>query len=245
MCEKELAKTVFDGLVLQAGSVDISNLNTRGNGTEHFDYFSQETIKSAENVFQVAETSLKNHPQLKKVVIMKQIPRYDTEHSDPLQIKPALSEIYNNKLSDLWLHSALREKIFVGSHDRIACTGGIREARYKCTQSGRFDGVHLYGPSGMKTYTNSVLQILKNAALIPNDCHPCPQFQYQDRNTFSSQDRQCYSWVQDKDVRHKNTRSGTNKKPFSKVAKPSQSQYSGYATYNRYEVLSDTYQGNF
>ena len=245
MCEKEHEKTVFDGLILQAGSVDISNLNTRDNATEHFEYFSQETTKSAENLFQVAESSLRNHPNLQKVVIMKQIPRYDTESVDPLQIKPALSEIYNNKLSELWLHSALKQKIFVGSHDRIACTGGIREARYRCTQSGRFDGVHLYGPSGMKTYTNSVLEILKNAAIIPNDCPPCPQFQYQDRSSVSSQARQCYSWVQDKDVRRKNTRPGTNKKPFLNVARLNQNQYSGYTTYNRYEALSDTYQGNF
>ena len=107
------------------------------------------------------------------------------------------------------------------------------------------DGVHLYGPSGMKTYTNSVLEILKNATIIPNDCQPCPQFQYQDRSSVSSQARQCYSSVQDKDVRRKNTRSGTNEKPFSNVAKLNQNRNSGYATYNRYEALSDTYQGNF
>ena len=245
VCEKELAKNEFDGLILQAGSVDISNLNTRNNATEHFEYFSQETTKSAENVFQVAESSLKNHPNLKKVVIMKQIPRYDTEQIDPLQIKPALSEVYNNKLSDLWLHSTMKEKIFVGSHDRIACTGGIREARYRCTQSGRFDGVHLYGPSGMKTYTNSVLEILRNASLIPNDSLSCPQFQYQNRNSDSSQDKRCFSWVQDRDVRRKNTRSGTYKKPSSNIRNFVQKQDAGYATYNRYEVLSDSYQGNF
>ena len=93
VCKKELAKTEFDILVLQAGSVDISNFNTKGNATEHFEYFRKETIKSAENLFKVAETSIGNHPNLQKVVIMKQIPRYDLEIFDPLQIKPALSEI--------------------------------------------------------------------------------------------------------------------------------------------------------
>ena len=147
--EKELSKTKYDALILQAGSVDISNLNTRDKSTEHFDYFRQETVKSAENLFKMAESSLKNYPELKKVVIMKQVPRYDAEVLDPLQLKQALAEIYNNKLSDLWLHSAMKKNIFVGAHSSIACAGGIRKARYWCTQSGRFDGVHLYGPSGI------------------------------------------------------------------------------------------------
>ena len=148
-------------------------------------------------------------------------------------------------MSDLWLHSELKEKIFVGSHGSIACTGGIREARYRCTQSGRFDGVHLYGSSGMKTYTNSVLEILKNAALTTSDCQSCPQFEYQDKSSGSGEARQCYSWVQDRDVRYKNTRSGTNEKPSLNVAGVNQNQFTRYTPSNRYEALSDTYQGNF
>ena len=42
-------------MILQAGSVDITNLNTRVNATEHFDFFNQETIRSADNLFKVAE----------------------------------------------------------------------------------------------------------------------------------------------------------------------------------------------
>ena len=115
----------------------------------------------------------------------------------------------------------------------------------RVTQSGCFDGIHLYGSSGMKTYTNSVLEILKNAALITSDWQPCPQFEYQNNRAGSGQARQCYSWVQDRDVRRKNTRSGTNEKPFLNVAKVNQKQYTRYDTYHRYEALSDTYQGNF
>ena len=106
-------------------------------------------------LFKVAENSLESHTTLQKVVILNQIPRYDTKNADPLQIKAALSQIYNNKLKDLWMNSPLKSKIYVGSHT-IDCSGGIREARYRCTQSGRYDGVHLYGPSGIKAYTNSV-----------------------------------------------------------------------------------------
>ena len=147
-------------MILQAGSVDITNLNTRDNATEHFEYFNQETLRSAENLIKVAESALKSHPTLQKVVILKHIPRYDPVAVDPLHIKPALSQIYNNNMTNLWMSSPFKSKIFVGSHN-IECNGAIREARYRCTKSGRFDGYHLYGATGIKSYTNSVMQILQ------------------------------------------------------------------------------------
>jgi hypothetical protein len=95
----ELGKKQFDILLLQAGSVDITNLNTKSNPTEHFDYFNQQTVLSAKNLFSVAVNALSTHHSLQKVVIFKQIPRYDTTHADPLQLKPALSQIFNNTLT--------------------------------------------------------------------------------------------------------------------------------------------------
>ena len=223
VCQKELNKRDVDILIMQGGSVDITNINTRDNATEHFDFFNEETLTSA-------ETSLKNNQNLQKVVILKQTPRYDNNTLDPLQIKPALSDIFNNKLTDLWMKSSLKSKIHVGSHN-IECTGGIREARYRCTLSGRYDGVHLYGPSGMKAYTNSVLEILKRASIITNDCPPCPQFQYQNRWSVVPSTRRCYSSEQDKDIRYKNNRNQFNSRKN--------------VNHNRYEVLSQAYQGNF
>ena len=139
----------------------------------------------------------------------------------------------------------MRDKIFVGSHESIACTGGIREARYRCTQSKRFDGIHLYGPSGMKAYTNSVMEILKGAEVIPKDCPPCPQFQHQNRMSGSgvSQAGQCYSWVQDRDIRRKKPRSVANQNRFSGSTTYGQKQFRSRANYNKYEVLSN--QGNY
>ena len=246
--QSELAKTEFDALVLQAGSVDITNLKTREDATKHFQFFNEEANKSAANLFSVAESSLRNNPNLQKVVIMKQIPRYDTNISDPLEVKPALSDIYNNKLTNMWINSELKDKIFVGSHETIACTGGVREARYRCTQSGRFDGVHLYGPSGMKTYTNSVMQILREADIISNDSPPCPQFQYQNRRSGIRQSKQCYSWVQDRDIRHQNQRQNSVQNRFSSSIMRGQRQVTSHGfhnNYNRYEVLSGASQGNF
>ena len=46
----ELKKEKSKSLILQAGSVDISNLNIKYNPSEYFEYFRQETVKSAARV---------------------------------------------------------------------------------------------------------------------------------------------------------------------------------------------------
>ena len=80
----------------------------------------------------------------------------------------------------------MKDKMFVGDHN-IECSGAIREARYRHTKSGRFDGIHLYGSSGRKAYTNSVLDILRRAKVTSADFHgPCDQFRYQARQSRTS-----------------------------------------------------------
>ena len=111
VAQHEMERNQFDILMLQAGSVDISNLKTKDNPTNHFDYFHQQAVMSANNLFSVAVNCLNRQPNLQKVVIFKQIPRYDPAQADSLQLKPALSLIFNNTLADLWIRSPLKEKI--------------------------------------------------------------------------------------------------------------------------------------
>ena len=106
--------------------------------------------------------AVERQPFLKKMIIMKQTPRYDPLSSDPLSLKAALSQIFNSTLSDLWMSSPFKNKIYLGSHN-IECSGPILLARYHHAKSGKFDGVHLYGPSGIKAYTNSILNILRSS----------------------------------------------------------------------------------
>ena len=130
------------------------------------------------------------HPELKKVILLKQIPRYDPQEVDPMAIKQALSQLFNNTLVQLWVDSPLKNKILVGSHN-IDCFGSIRESRYRHTKSGRFDGIHLYGNSGMKAYTNSVLNILQLADMVSEDSDhlaiPQSLFQNKRRENLNSQ----------------------------------------------------------
>lgn len=221
-----LEKEAFENIIVQSGSVDITNLQTKKDVEKHFDYFHQQAVISATNTFSACENALKMYPSLVKTVIMKQIPRYDRSDLDPLSIKQALSEIFNNTLTDLWLNSPLKHKMFIGNHN-LECTGGIRQSRYKNVLTGVYDGIHLHGSSGGKFFTKSALNILKQAGLIKSDYEHqnCSQAQYQSRQRgFKS----TVTWPIDKDVRNKKSRD-TYSIPLK----------------NRFSMLSEDNLGNY
>ena len=179
----EATKESFDHLVVQAGSIDITNLKTKDEPENHLEYFRQQTVMSAKNTFDSCLLALEKQPSLKSVVIMKQTPRYDPLTTDPLSIKPALSQLFNNTLTELWVSCPMKHKIHIGTHN-IDCTGAVQSARYRHTQTGKFDGVHLYGTSGSKAYTNSVVNIFKAASLTTEEHNyhqSCPQYRYKNR----------------------------------------------------------------
>ena len=119
---------------------------------------------------------------------MKQIPRYDPSDVDPLSLNASLSLLFNNTMTNLWMESPYKEQIFIGSHN-IECTGAIREARYRHTKSGRCDYIHLWGASGSKVYTLSVLHILRAAHVTSSEHNfhqTCAQYKYQGRHNRNS-----------------------------------------------------------
>ena len=228
-----LRKHKYHSLLLQSGSVDISNLNTRDNPQEFIEYFKQETILSAKNIFAVGQNALHLQPSLQKVVIMKQIPRYDPSETDPLSLKPALSQLFNNTLTEEWMNCADKSRVLIGGHN-IECTGAVRESRYRETKTGKFDGVHLYGSSGRKAYTNSVLNILQAAKLTSEEYEyhkTCPQANYQANQIYASHTTYY--------KKHNNNKS--NMKQSNSSNHNIQSQYQ-VPTYNRFSTLS---QGNW
>ena len=226
-----LKKDAFENLIVQCGSVDITNLQTKNGAEEHFDFFHEQTVMSAKNLFLACEDALKNNPRIEKVVIMKQIPRYDKVDNDPLSIKQALSQIYNTTMTDLWLNSAQKKKIFVGNHE-LECSGGIRDSRYKNVLTGAFDGVHLFGSSGGKFYTKSSLNILNQAGLVKYgyEHQNCAQAQYQSKQRGF---KKMSPWPVDKDVRKPQFRQRISRNTFNIPLK------------NRFTGLVEEGMGNF
>ena len=96
---------------------------------------------------------------------MTQTPRYDVKSVDPLCLKPALAVLFNNTLGEVWMDSPHKDKIVLGIHN-LECSGGIREARYRDLRNQKYDAVHMFGPSGEKSYTISVLDILISADIV-------------------------------------------------------------------------------
>ena len=231
---EKLQNDAFENLIVQAGSVDITNLKTNVQPSEHTEYFKQEAVISAKNLFSVVENSARSYPNLKKIVIMKQTPRYDPPIMDPLSLKPVLSELYNKTLEECLQSSQLKDRIILGTHN-IDCTGSIREARYRETKSGRFDGLHLYGSSGGKAYTNSVLNILRSAGMVdPDYDHSnCQQTRYQARNRKHMKN---YYWENDVDVR---------RAEFGKNLVDQQNTKYVIPTQNRFASLPDNFQGKY
>ena len=181
---------------------------------------------SATNVFNAGINALKTQPTLSKVIIMKQIPRYDPSDVDPLSLKPSLSLLFNNTMTNLWMESPYKEQIFIGNHN-IECNGAIREARYRQTKSGKCDYIHLWGSSGSKTYTLSVLHILRAANVTSSEQHflqACAQYKYQKRNNM-------------RQTTKSNGRNFTSRKQARHNPPP-------VPTHNRFNGLRDMDQGN-
>ena len=77
-----------------------------------------------------AISAANNYPNLKKVIILKQIPCLDDKSSTPPGVKPKLSEMFNSNLDKLWTDCPIKKRVMIGNHN-LDCTGGIREARYR------------------------------------------------------------------------------------------------------------------
>ena len=158
-------------LVMQAPSADITRLKTNvKNVHDYREFFKQQAVISATNLFTVATNAIQTH-NLKQTVILSQVPRNDTLQTDPLRIKKELSQLYNDTLLQLKRSSPFSSYISLVNH-RLECpTGGAYAARYRSRR--RYDGVHLYGPSGAKAYTESFLCMLRDLNLVKN---PPPKF---------------------------------------------------------------------
>ena len=131
-------------------------------------------------MFGVAQAALTNHPELQSVVIMQHPPRYDSPDVDPIGIKPQLAQYANSTFHQMWQSSAMKDRLTLGVHS-LSCPDDVLTARYRDENSGRYDGVHMYGRQGMKAFSSSVILILKsfltpaNKTATNDDHSSCPQ----------------------------------------------------------------------
>ena len=186
---ERLAKKDYDTLIIQGGCNEISNINLSSKNVKSW----QEKIRrSREKMFQLAEKSLKDNEHLKKVIILKSLPRYDSFGSDPSSIRSNFNQFGNSQYTNLWLEKGCPENIVIADQ-HMECNGQLRTKRYG--NPGLVDhcgkpwyGIHIRGHH----YTNSVIR-------IPSDQSPhstCPQTQYQTRQETMYKDADNFQFQQ-------------------------------------------------
>ena len=117
---------------------------------------------------------------------MEHPPRFDGFRSQ-------LALIANSALKQLHINSSSRNMIVIGQHSLESSGGGLsHQARYEDDRTGRYDGVHLYGRTGARDYTDSVDTMLLLAlsdtraelGSMVGDHTDCEQAQYQWRQVM-------------------------------------------------------------
>ena len=154
--EVQLAKGNYNHLVMQAPSVDITNLKSVKNKTSK-QYQRGEASTSSFNTIKTAERALQKYPNLKGVLITERAPRHDNMRE--------LSQFSNEELHRHLKHSIYKNQIKIGIHT-LDFEGEERDSVYGSKKTNTIpDGYHLRGPNGKLSFTKSLLNIFHKAGL--------------------------------------------------------------------------------
>ena len=130
-----------------------ANLNLNDDYKTNIDYWRQQVFLSSKHTFDLALDSIKNNPELRKVVIVKRPRRFDST------LAAHLSEFGNSVFDDLWLRHNCPRRIVVTKMD-IECEGADFAQSFGTPGSRGFDGVHLRGPQAVPYMTRSLVKML-------------------------------------------------------------------------------------
>ena len=144
-------------LILQSPTSDVTNLSQVPESQQK-DFIKQ----SARNMVGIMEKARAEHPSLRKVIILEQLPRTD---SDQLS---SLANTYNATLRDLVAATPASSQcqILVASHSSLHPTSQNMQSDMFGFPSDRgTDGIHFRGKQGSKKHTNSIISALKTTGL--------------------------------------------------------------------------------
>ena len=198
MVPKVIERDDPDTIVLQTGSIEITNIDVNNalmDTKKHLNEYRREWFekveKDSENLFNIAKEALEKSKNVRKVIIVKRISRFDRSSSDLIGIKSQLSRYANSVYDQLWIKNGSPENIILIDLD-LECTGYFRDLVYGKYDDTKFDGIHLSGKGAVRQFTYRVIKQLKEKVYSSVKGKPspsqvdnhidCPQALYQRTN---------------------------------------------------------------
>ena len=155
-----------DTVVLQTGSIEITNIDVNKalmDTNKNIDEYKSEWFEKVEddfkNLFNIAREAL-NTKNVKKVIIIKRLPRYDRSGADLIGVKSQLSKYANSVYDQLWIKEGSPENIQIMDLD-LEGSGKFRDLVYGHHENAKFDGTHLFGSAGTRQFTDRVIKLMK------------------------------------------------------------------------------------
>ena len=154
-----LSSRTVTNLVLQSPTSDLTNLKQVPK-SQHQDLATQ----SARNMFTIMERARADHPSLRNILMLEQLPRTDDEHLS------TLSTLYNTTIRQLVAAApAINQcKIVVASHTSLTPAThdlALRSSLFGSPSARGSDGIHFRGKQGNTRHTSSVISALQSAGL--------------------------------------------------------------------------------
>ena len=193
-----LAEDETDILILQTGSIEITDLNIDEafkSTPENLSKYKKEWFKKIEEdstkLIDIAEAALAQDEKIEKVVIMKRLPRFDDVPGAPDElstIRSDLSEYGNSVYDQLLLKRGRPGKIQIVDIDlKCSASNYLKHLIFGNPDDARNDGVHLRGKSAGRHFTYRAIQVIKPIIKYPFCETNCPQQKYQRTNSHSDQ----------------------------------------------------------
>ena len=173
-----------DILVLQTGSIEITDMNIKDglkNPPEKIEAHKHDWFRKVEmdstNLFNIAQDALANDKHIKKVVILKRLPRYDNVPDEISKIKSDLSEYGNQVYDQIMLRRGHPSNIQIIELN-LKCSDSqyLKNIIFGNPGEAHVDGVHLRGKASSRHFTyravQAILPIIKQQRRVVTNQRP-------------------------------------------------------------------------
>ena len=120
---------------------------------QNINEWQNKVAKTSQKMYTLAENSLKNNPSLEKIIIVKQLPRYDNK------VKADLADFANHILEQEWIKNGCNKKIVIAKQ-KIEDEANMKIEAFGDTRQPNYDGIHMRGGNAVPFMTRSFIKML-------------------------------------------------------------------------------------